>query len=143
MAVRPSPTIALPGAFSPQSWYRRIRQRVLRVEPADREPLVLRHNRIYIVPTGRGAAFLGTLVMMLITSLNYALSLGFAVTFLLSGVAAAALLHAYRNLAGIELRPLSAGETFVGNPLPFTLTVGGNSLARQAIALTATGCEPV
>jgi len=143
MAVPSSPTIALPGAALPQSWYRRIRQRVLRVEPADREPLVLRHNRIYIVPTGRGASFLGTLVMMLITSLNYALSLGFAVTFLLSGVAAAALLHAYRNLAGIELSPLSAGETFVGNPLPFTLTVGGNSMARQAIALTATGCEPV
>ena len=51
---------------------------------------------------------------MLLTSLNYALSLGFVVTFLLAGLVAAALLHTFRNLAGIELRPLAAGETFAG-----------------------------
>ena len=38
--------------------------------------------------------------MMLLTSLNYALSLGFGVTFLLAGLVAAALLHTFRNLAG-------------------------------------------
>src|SRR5437899_6287386 len=78
----------------PRSWYGRFRRRVFRTDPIDREPVVLRHNRIYILPTGRGMAFLGTLVMMLVTSLNYALSLGFVVTFLLSGLMAAALLHA-------------------------------------------------
>ena len=37
---------------------------------------------------------------MLLASLNYALSLGFGVTFLLAGLVAAALLHTFRNLAG-------------------------------------------
>ena len=40
---------------------------------------MLRHRRIYILPTRRGLAFLATLAMMLLTSLNYALSLGFVV----------------------------------------------------------------
>ena len=52
--------------------------------------------------------------MMLLGSLNYALSLGFGVTFLLAGLVAAALLHTFRNLAGIEITPLAAGETFAG-----------------------------
>ena len=54
---------------------------------------------------------------MLLTSLNYALALGVGVTFLLAGLVAAALLHTFRNLAGIEIRPLAAGETFAGGRL--------------------------
>ncbi len=130
-------------ALSPRTWYRRFRQRIFRTEAADRELVVLRHNRIYILPTGRGVAFLGALAMMLITSLNYALSLGFAVTFLLSGVGAAALLHAFRNLLGLELRPLAAGDAFVGSALPFTIAIAGGAIARNAISVVAEGCEPL
>ena len=86
------------------SWRARFRQRLLRTDPTDLEPVVLRHNRIYILPTRRGVAFMATIATMLVLSLNYALSLGFAVTFLLTGLAAAALLHTWRNLAGLELR---------------------------------------
>jgi uncharacterized protein (DUF58 family) len=127
----------------PQNAFRRIRQRLFRVDPQDRDPVVLRHNRIYILPTGRGMAFMGTLLMMLVTSLNYALSLGFAVTFLISGMVAAALLHTFRNLLGVELSPLAAGETFAGNPLQFTFAVRGAATARHAIVFTAPGCNPV
>ena len=83
---------------------------------------MLRHSRIYILPSRRGWTMIGTLAIMLLTSLNYALSLGFAVTFLLAGLVAAALLHAFRNLAGIEIRPLAASETFAGGRIAFTLT---------------------
>src|SRR5438105_1394068 len=113
----------------------RVRQRAFRTAPADREPVILQHSRIYILPTRRGVAFLGTLLMMLTTSLNYALSLGFGVTFLLSGLAAAALLHTFRNLSGIELRPLAAGETLAGNALPFTLSIGSGGMARSAVSV--------
>jgi uncharacterized protein (DUF58 family) len=98
---------------------------------------VLRHRRIYILPTKRGLAFIATLAMMLITSLNYGLSLGFAISFLLAGLAAAALLHTFRNLAGLELRPLSAGETFAGGALPFTLALAGGQASRYCITIAA------
>jgi len=81
----------------------RARQRAFRFAPADRAPVVLRHSRIYILPTRRGLAVIATLMLMLLTSLNYALSLGLGVTFLLGGLVAAALLHTFRNLAGIEI----------------------------------------
>jgi uncharacterized protein (DUF58 family) len=115
----------------------RYRQRLFRDAPDDREPVVLRHRRIYILPTRRGLAYIATLIMMLLTSLNYGLSLGFAVTFLLAGLAAAALLHTFRNLAGLELRPLSAGETFSGGALPFTLALAGGQAPRYGITIGA------
>ena len=87
------------------------------------------------MPTRRGAAFIATIVIMLLMSLNDALSLGFVVTFLLSGLVAAALLHAFRNLAGLEIRSLSAGETFAGSELPFTLVLAGAGTSRTAVTL--------
>jgi hypothetical protein len=78
-----------------------------------------------------------------LTSLNFSLALGFVATFLLAGLAAASLLHTFRNLAGIELRPLAAGEAFAGGVLPFRLGIEGHRTARFAITLAARGCTPV
>ena len=56
-----------------------MRQRIWRLAPADRGEIVLRHRRIYILPTPRGLALIATLAIMLLTSMNYALSLGYAI----------------------------------------------------------------
>jgi uncharacterized protein (DUF58 family) len=69
------------------SWLAGYLQRLFRNAPADHDPVILRHRRIYILPTRRGLAFLATLGMTLLTSLNYSLSLGFAATFMLAGTA--------------------------------------------------------
>jgi uncharacterized protein (DUF58 family) len=122
-------------------WIARKRQRFLRTAPADVDPVVLRHSRIYILPTRRGLALMATLATMLLTSLNYALSLGLVVTFLLSGLASAALLHTFRNVAGIRVRPLAAGDTFAGAPIAFTLELIGGAAARHQIALHARGTQ--
>ncbi len=118
-------------------WFAQWRQRLLRHEASDRAAVVLRHSRIYLLPTRRGWALIATLVVMLLASLNYALALGIAVTFLLTGLVAAAQLHTFRNLAGIEITPLAAGETFAGGHLAFTLALHAGSAARTAIAVSA------
>ena len=74
--MRASTTATAPAA-APGSWRETYRQRLFRHAPADRDPVTLRHRRIYILPTKRGIAFLATLAMTLLTSLNYSLSLGF------------------------------------------------------------------
>lgn len=125
----------LPPLDGPQAWAGRWRTRVFRTTPADGARVALAHSRIYILPTRRGLAMIGTLAIMLITSMNYALALGFVATFLLFGLVAAALLNTFRNLAGLEIRPASAGETFAGGRLPFTLTLAGGGRARVAIAI--------
>jgi len=113
----------------------RLRQRAFRVAPADRSPVVLRHSRIYILPTRRGYAVIATLIMMLLTSLNYALSLGLAVTFLLGGLVSAALLHTFRNLAGMEVKPLAASDAFVGSNIVFSLAVSAGAIDRRSISI--------
>ena len=117
----------------------RARQRFFRLAPADESSVVLRHSRIYILPSRRGWAMIATLAIMLLTSLNYGLSLGFLVTFLLAGLVAAALLQAFRNLAGIEIRPLAASETFAGGRIAFTLSASGGERTRAAIEIRSAG----
>ena len=124
-------------------WLARVRQRAFRGFPSDREPVVLRHSRIYILPTRRGCALIGTLAIMLMTSLNYGLSLGLLITFLLSGTVAAALLHTFRNMAGIKVRPLAAGDTFAGDPLAYSVELISGAAARSEIALYARGTRIV
>lgn len=119
--------------------FERWRQRSLRVAPADSGEVVLRHSRIYILPTRRGLALVATIATMVVTSLNYALALGFAVAFLLAGLAAAALLHVFRNLAGLRVRAGPVGEAFAGGSLRFALDLGGGGRARTAIVVEARG----
>ena len=118
-------------------WVARWRQRLWRVDAADRGPIVLRHRRIYILPTRRGLALIATLAIMLLTSMNYALSLGHALTFLVAGLVAAALLQTYRNLAGIAASPLAAREAFVGGELAFTLSLANAGAERRGIVVAA------
>jgi uncharacterized protein (DUF58 family) len=115
----------------------RARQRAFRGAPSDHEPVVLRHSRIYILPARRGWALLATVATMLVASLNYSLTLGIGVAFLLAGLLAAALLHTFRNMAGIEVTPLSASETFAGGHVVFTLALHGGAIPRSAITLAA------
>jgi uncharacterized protein (DUF58 family) len=129
------------GATLPSTggtWLDRVRQRAFRRAPGDGEPVVLRHSRIYILPTRAGLLVMGTVGAMLLTSLNYGLSLGFAVSFLLTGMVGAALLHTFRNLAGVEVAPQSAGDTFAGGKLAFTLALDGHGVARSALRIS---CE--
>ena len=133
----PSVAVRVPVA---DAWAR-ARQRFFRAAPGDGASVVLRHSRIYILPSRRGWTMIATLAIMLLTSLNYGLSLGFAITFLLAGLVAATLLHAFRNLAGIEIRPLAASETFAGGRIAFTLSATGGERTREAIEIRSAGTD--
>lgn len=101
-------------------------QRVFRTRADDTLPHTVAHQRIYIVPTKRGAAFLLALLLMLIASVNYALSLGYALCFLLTGLFAATLLHTYRNLAGLKVEQVNSSDVFAGEPLLFTISLAND-----------------
>lgn len=116
----------------------RFRQRLFRVRPEDSLPHAISHQRIYIVPTRRGWAFLLALLLMLVASVNYALSLGYALCFLLTGLFAATLLHTYRNVADLQVTRIAGGECFAGETLPFGITLTNNrSQARHGLRLSS------
>jgi uncharacterized protein (DUF58 family) len=90
-------------------------------------PVVLSQRRVYVLPTRHGYVFGVTLVLMLVGSINYSLSLGFMLTFLLAGMGLVAILHTYRNLAHLAISAGRAEPAFAGEPVRFHLHVDNPS----------------
>ncbi|WP_324730859.1 DUF58 domain-containing protein [Pseudomonas paeninsulae] len=95
----------------------------------------LTQRRIFIMPTRVGLAFALALLLMLLAAINYQNSLAYALTFLLASVFIVAILHTYRNLAGLMLKAAGARSVFVGEQGQFRLRLESSARAHQAIAL--------
>ena len=87
----------------------------------------LTQSTIYILPTRAGWAFGATLVVMLLTSINYQLNLGYALTFLLGGAGLVAMQQTHANLRGITLRVRSPQPGFAGEPAPIDIVLDNPS----------------
>lgn len=83
--------------------------------------VILTQRRIFILPTRQGLALGALLILMLLGSINYNLSLGFVLTFLLAMMAVLSMLHAFRNLAHLEIRAGRADPVFSGETANFVL----------------------
>lgn len=78
-------------------------------------------RNIFILPTGAGVVFAILLLIMLITGINYQNSLIYLLTFLLAAIVVAAMHQTHRNLCGLELTLIQAGEGFAGDRIPLRL----------------------
>jgi uncharacterized protein (DUF58 family) len=98
--------------------------------------IFLRQNRVYILPTRPGLAFALALGVMLIGSINYNLSLGYILTFLLASMGLVAILHTFRNLVHLHITPGRAEPVFAGEVAWFELFAENRSgYDRCAIVL--------
>lgn len=93
----------------------------LRVRPPEASPVVLSQRRVYVLPTRAGIGFAAALVVMLLGAINYNLSLGYALTFLLAGLGVVTILHTFRNLAHLSITPGRSDPAFAGEMARFTL----------------------
>ena len=89
----------------------------------ERGAITLGHRRVYILPTRLGWMFGATLGLLLVGSINYALQLGFALTFLLAGMGLAGMVHTVRNLARLTIDAGRAEPVFAGEAAQFRLTL--------------------
>ncbi len=97
-------------------------------------PVVLTQRRIFILPTRAGLLYGLVLCVMLIGAINYNLSLGHALVFLLAGLGLVAMVHTFRNLLGLRLMPGRADPVFAGEAAYFTVHVE-NTLRQPRRAL--------
>lgn len=105
-------------------------------------PVRLTQRRIFVLPTATGIALGGTLVVMLIASINYDLSLGYALTFTLGGSAVVSIVHAFRNLYGLQLEAGPSDPAFAGGRVKFRVAiVNPSTRPRLALLLRAGGSE--
>ncbi|UTW07781.1 DUF58 domain-containing protein [Pseudomonas benzenivorans] len=95
----------------------------------------LNQRKIFILPTRIGAAYILVLLLMLLAAINYQNSLAYGLTFLLAAVFFVAILHTYRNLAGLILKAGGAGPVFVGEQGRFRVRLESRRRPHQAIAL--------
>jgi len=95
----------------------------------------LTQRRIFIVPSRVGGAFLLALGLMLLAGINYQNSLAYGLTFLLGSVFVVAILHTYRNLAGLTLKAAGTSPVFAGESGRWYVRLESSGRAHQAIAL--------
>ncbi len=112
----------------------RLANRIYGFTPPEAGTVVLVHRRVYIVPTRLGWLFALTLAILLVGSINYALALGFALTFMLGGMALAGMVHTARNLARMAVSVGRAEPVFAGEAAQFRLYLDGRvAFDRPAI----------
>ncbi len=103
----------------------------LRRQP--RESQTLTQRNIYIVPSRAGLAFCLTLLLLLVVSINYQLSLGFALTFLLAGSAAASMQMTHGSLRGLTLHLKPLVPAFDGEAAVLEMVVTNPGRSRLGL----------
>jgi uncharacterized protein (DUF58 family) len=122
---------------SPALKFRLLAARSRRQVP-DAASVTLTQNRVYILPTRTGLMFGATALVMLLGCINYNLGLGYALTFLMSGVAVVSILHTFRNLVRLQIAVGRPEPVFTGDVASFpTLLSDPGTAARRSIAMAA------
>jgi uncharacterized protein (DUF58 family) len=123
-------SLALPSRFS--RWLSRPRA-------PDAGSVTLTQRRVYVLPTGAGLLFAGTVLVMLLGCVNYNLGLGYVLTFLVCGLGVVSILHTFRNLAQLQLKGGRPEAVFAGEEAVFpVLLVNSGGLTRYSIGLATT-----
>jgi uncharacterized protein (DUF58 family) len=99
--------------------------------------IVLVQRRIFVLPTRHGLMFAAMLMLMLTGSINYNLSLGFILTFLLGSMGVTTILYTFRNLATLRIAGGRARPVFAGDTAHFIVHLENTGdMPRYAVNLT-------
>jgi len=100
----------------------------------------LTQRRVYILPTRHGLSFGLALILMLIGSINYNLSLGYVLTFLLAGLGVVSILHTFRNLVHLYVSAGRVSPIFAGEIAHFQIVLENKSgFIRHSLDLACGG----
>jgi uncharacterized protein (DUF58 family) len=122
------------------SFQQKFRDWAARRQRSDHGTITLSQRSIYIIPTRQGFMLCFVLLLMLLGDINYNLSLGYVLTFLLTMMAVMSMLHAFRNLAHLEIRSGRAESVFCGDIARFIFYFNNpSSLPRYQLGLVQTG----
>ena len=106
------------------------------------DTLLLTQRNVYILPTRTGLMLAFTLLVLLIASINYQLSLGYLLTFLLAGCAAASIWVAHSTLRGLRLQLPAPQPLFAGAlAMLDVLLINERRTPRLAVALAPYGTQ--
>jgi uncharacterized protein (DUF58 family) len=96
---------------------------------------VLTQRNIYILPTRAGLAFAVVLVVMLLASINYQLSLGYVLTFLLAGAGFVSMHMTHNTLRGLTLHLRTPQSGFAGEPVALEVVLASAVRTQHGVGL--------
>ncbi|WP_374421343.1 DUF58 domain-containing protein [Chromobacterium sp.] len=115
-------------------WRGRLRRWMLR-RVAPQPHCRLEQNRIYLLPTRFGLTLCLVALAVWIGALNYDVSLAYALSFWVAGLLLVAVLMAYRQLAGLQLRALDAEPVFAGDVARFRVLLSHDDAGARLLNL--------
>ena len=119
----------------PNAARQRLRHWWLARHPAS-DTWTLDQANIYILPTKGGWVFALTLLVMLVSAINYQLNLGYVLTFLLAGSGLVSIHMTHGTLRGLTLRLRPAAAVFAGEPALLEVVMSNPSGgARHGVGL--------
>ncbi|MFT4194862.1 MAG: DUF58 domain-containing protein, partial [Ottowia sp.] len=102
----------------------------------------LTQRNVYILPTRAGWMLAATLLVLLVASINYQLNLGYLLTFLLAGCAAAGMVVGHNTLRGLSLHLQPPQPLFAGGLAVLQIKLANARRApRHAIGLALEGTD--
>jgi uncharacterized protein (DUF58 family) len=100
------------------------------------DTLELTQRNVYILPTRPGLLFAATLLVLLVASINYQLSLGYVLTFLLAGSGIVSMHVTHATLRGLTLHLRAPQPVFAGDAVQLECVLASRSMApRHGIGL--------
>ncbi len=102
-----------------------------RRDTAQPGPIQLDRKHIYIFPSHFGFLFALVLIVMLLGSMNYNNSMGYALTFLLGSMAIVSILHTHRTLLGLRIETGKVAPVFAGETAQFQLWLDNRQHAAR------------
>lgn len=105
-----------------QNLQARFRKWINRRIPPSRS-ITLDQRRIFIFPSRVGLFFGLSLLVMLVTGINYENNMTYALTFLLATLFVVGVLHTYANLSGLTIRAVRAQSAFPGQQSEFEIVI--------------------
>jgi uncharacterized protein (DUF58 family) len=99
-------------------------------------PIAVTRSRVYILPTRFGYTFALMTLIMLLGSMNYSNSMGFALTFLLASLGLVTMHHTHGNLVNVQLRAGKTQAVFAGEVAHFEVLIDNPAPSpRYSVAL--------
>ena len=95
----------------------------------------LTQRNIYIVPTRAGLMFVLVLFVMLLASINYQLSLGYVLTFLLAGAGFVSMHLTHNTLRGVTLHLKPPASGFAGEPMVLEIVLTSPTRTQHGVGL--------
>lgn len=106
-------------------------QRWIAKKNPPRDQVTLNRKNIFIIPTRNGMLFIFSSGLVFIAAINYAVSLAFALAFLMVSIFILSILHCFNNLNQLTLNSRSAQDVFCGEEACFRVQLSRSPKRRH------------